>query len=586
MIGPVFALELLHASRRGRQHRFRLAYGGWVGVEFVIFAALYGMRLLENITNPAGAAGSATALGELTGYFLALLMLQQGLLAVLAIPAFAAGTITEEKTRGTLQQLLTTGLTPAEIVAGKLLGPIVRVVDLSLPGWLLLCFVAAFAGLDPLQFLALAGGVLAPLPALGAAGLLASVWCRRTTNAAVLVYGVAGLVAAVLGVNGVLTSPAGPLAFLGRGLGPVVATQALREMLLGWAVCLGVALPLLALATWRLRPAYVRQLTAAPRRALLPWPRRPPVHDHPVRWKEQYVERVLDIPVLRRVPRGLGVAAVFFLTLLVSYGSLLTIVKVRPGAGLLLPSNLAQLWDALWGTVPRAGSGTAAFAVQGLVVMLLAGMAAGARTCGAISGERERQTWEPLLLTPLTAKQLVRSKLWGTINVFRPYLAAYALPAVALSLLAGVPALVWTVTFWAMTWVVMYYMAATGIACSVRSSTSWKSWLTTLLEGYRGLLARFLLVGLPLGLFLGTAFWAAGSLILWEVGAEPGDVAALMAAMADYAPLLPLVVTGLFLFMRTEQLLEEAERQLDRTDRVAQRLRVRSLAPVRAVVPS
>jgi ABC-type transport system involved in multi-copper enzyme maturation permease subunit len=582
MVGPVFALELLHASRRGRQHRFRLAYGGWLGAQFSIFAALYLIRLLDNLTYPTGWAGNPSPLSELIGYFLVLLVLQQCLLLVLGLPAFAAGTITEEKTRGTLQLLLTTTLTPAEIVTGKLLGQLFRIVDLSLPGWLLVCFVGALGGVDPLQLVALVGGFLAPLPALGAAGLLASVWCRRTANAAMGVYALSAVAGAVLWARGDLTSPAGPLSFLGVRAGPVAASAVLRELLFAWLASIGVAIPLLALAAWRLRPAYVRQLTATPRLVLGRWALagRPPVDDHPVRWKEQYVERVLDVPGLRLVPRWAGVAAVFALALVTSLGIQLSVKHAAgPAPAPLFPATAPLLWT----TLAPGWSYAEALGVQGLAVMFLIGLAAGARACGTVSGERERQTWDALLLTPLTAKQLVRAKHWGTINVFRPYLAAYTIPAVALSLVGGPKAVVWTVGCWVLTWVMMYFMVASGIACSVRSASSWKSWLATLFGGYRGLLGRFFLLGLPLGLLLGAAVWLGVCLIVWAGGGGPGQVAGLMTGAVDYFPVLPCLVTAVFVFARSEQLLMEAEMQLARSDRIAQRLRVRPALEATAV---
>jgi ABC-type transport system involved in multi-copper enzyme maturation permease subunit len=583
MLGPVLALELLHASRRGRQHRFRLAYGGWLGVQFLLFAALFLIRFLDNRASPGGWAGNPSPLSALTHGFLVLLAVQQGLLLVLTVPVFAAGAVTEEKTRGTLQNLLTTALTPWEVCAGKLLAQVVRVVDLSLPGWLLLAFVAALDGLEPGQLLALAGGLLAPLPALGAAGLLASVWCRRTANAVLAVYGAAALGGALLWATGALTSPAGPLSFLWVAAGPPGAVPPL-DVLASWLAWLALAVPLLGLASWRLRPAYVRQLAAAPRRPAGPWSLtdRPPVGDHPVRWKEQYVERVLDVPGLRRLPRGLGVAAVFVLAAACSLGILLTHLPFGFGPrrvlGLLLHLNFGELAAALAKGHP-AGM---AFAVQGAAVMFLAGLAAGARACGSISGERERQTWEAVLLTPLTAKQVIRSKLWGTINVFRPYLVAYTVPALTLAVLGGAAAVVWTAAFWAFTWVLMYFMAASGIACSLRAASSWRSWLATLAEGGRSLLVYGCLMGVPVGLMLGTVVWIVVSLVFGLAGG-PRLILRAMFWVSYIFPLLPCAATAVFLFARSEQQLMEAEKQLAETDRVRQRLRVRPApAEVRA----
>jgi ABC-type transport system involved in multi-copper enzyme maturation permease subunit len=545
MVGPVLSLELLRGSRRGRQHVFRWVYGGWLLAQFSVFALLYLTRSFgDDVLSPRGWVGNPSPLSSLTGTFLALLAVQQFLLLALAVPALTAGAVTEEKARGSLQDLLTTELSPWGIVAGKLLGRLIRVLDLSLPGWLLLGVVAAVGGLEPPQLLALVGGMLAPLPALGAAGLLASVWCRRTTNAAVAVYGLAAAVGGLFWAVGGLTAPSGPLYFLRLVSDNPGPAPLLRELLVGWLAWGGLALPLLALAAWRLRPAYRRQLVGEARGGAAAG-RRPPIDDHPVRWKEQYIERVLDVPGLRRVPRGLGVTAVLGLSLICS----LAVERLSHG-----------------------GAAGTAFALQGLAVMALAGLAAGARASGAVCGERERQTWDALLLTPLTAKQLLRGKLWGTVNVFRPYLLAYTVPAVAVALFAGPWALLWAVTFWALTWVMMYYMAACGIACSVRAASSWKSWLSTLLTGYRGLLTNFGLIGGPCGLVGGSVVWW----LLLEF--RPRSIWWYFTVSGLYPGVVVWVaclVTGVLLFAGSEQFMVEAEQQLAQTDRIRQRLRVR-----------
>jgi hypothetical protein len=318
--------------------------------------------------------------------------------------------------------------------------------------------------------------------------------------------------------------------------------------------------PLLALASWRLRPANVRQLTAVARRPPWRWTLagRPPVGDHPVRWKEQYVERVLDLPGLRQVPRGLGVAAAFAAALVTS------------------PTTL-NLW------LPRAGGPVipwSGFFAQGFAVAFLAGLAAGARACGAVSGERERRTWEALLLTPLTDKQLVRSKVWGAVNVFRPYLLAYTLPAVGLALAGGGVAVVCAVNCWVVTWVMMYHMAACGIASSVRSASAWRSWLATLLGGYRGMLGIFALVGAPCGLM------GAGLLQSALMALGPASPGWYRFVFLDLFPVslvcLSALVTAALLFARSEQQLTEAEQHLGRTERVPQRLPARPVVPAAA----
>jgi hypothetical protein len=126
------------------------------------------------------------------------------------------------------------------------------------------------------------------------------------------------------------------------------------------------------------------------------------------------------------------------------------------------------------------------FLIQGAVVMLLASLVVGIRCSGSVSGERERQTWEALLLTPLETRHLIRGKLWGIIGASYPYLLAYAIPTLFLAGLAGPDALLWALLSLGLTLLAMYFVGAAGIWCSVRSKSSWRSLVGTLCFGYLG----------------------------------------------------------------------------------------------------
>jgi ABC-type Na+ efflux pump permease subunit len=125
--------------------------------------------------------------------------------------------------------------------------------------------------------------------------------------------------------------------------------------------------------------------------------------------------------------------------------------------------------------------------------MLLASLVVGVRCSGAVTAERERQTWEALLLTPLSAEEILDGKLWGVLGASLWYLLAYAAPAVALSALGGPLAFFWTVLWLGVTVLAMYYVGAAGLWCSVRSRNSWRSLLGTLAAGYLGGLALYVL---------------------------------------------------------------------------------------------
>jgi ABC-type transport system involved in multi-copper enzyme maturation permease subunit len=119
-------------------------------------------------------------------------------------------------------------------------------------------------------------------------------------------------------------------------------------------------------------------------------------------------------------------------------------------------------------------------------VMLLAGLVIAIRCSGAVTGEREKNTWEALLLTPLETRELIRSKLWGIIGASIPYLAAYAVPALLLALVGGGIPLFWTALWLGVTVLALVFVGAAGLWCSVRSKSSWRSLLGTLGISYIG----------------------------------------------------------------------------------------------------
>jgi hypothetical protein len=150
----------------------------------------------------------------------------------------------------------------------------------------------------------------------------------------------------------------------------------------------------------------------------------------------------------------------------------------------VVTANLPEVWTAFGGAI-------GGFFVQANVVLLLATLIVGVRCSGAVTGERERQTWEALLLTPLTVRHMIRGKLWGIIGASFPYLMAYFVPAALLALVAGPWAVVLVGLMLLAAWLAMLFVGASGLYCSVRARTSWRSLLGTLGISYVG---SFLLI--------------------------------------------------------------------------------------------
>jgi ABC-type transport system involved in multi-copper enzyme maturation permease subunit len=513
MVGPVLHHEMLLGSRRSKQYIFRWIYAGWLILQVLYF---YMIDAFTRIIPVAGTPNYATPV--VAGWFVQTFIVQQLILLILITPVLTAGAVTDEKTRGTLQYLLTTDLLSWHIIFGKLLGRLAQVAILALTGLPLLCFLGTFAGVQPLALLCMFAVTVLPLLALGSASILASVWCRQTRDAVLGLYAAAtvGFLLLWFGGGGIFNY-FNPLFVLQPGWGSSVDLPLLAYRLgwsaVGWG---GIAAVCLALSVWRMRPAYIRQMEGEGKKKKATWWRvnRIAVSDNPIPWKERHVDGLAPHNQLRRIPTWLAVLAVFVGT---TASSLFILALFLP-ANLRLDQLLQNIVHlefaqalALLTPPPTGPSPADAFFLQSLLVMLVASLVVGIRCSGAVSGERERQTWEALLLTPLTSRQLIRGKLWGIIGSSYLYLLAYALPALAFAAIAGPSAFFWTALWLAVTWLAMYFIGATGIWCSVRSRGSWRSLLWTLGIGYVGgtlvylittpvifILAIFIVLGLML----------------------------------------------------------------------------------------
>ena len=80
--------------------------------------------------------------------FLDWILVQQFAVVALLAPTLVAGAITEEKTRHTLEHLLTTQINPLALIVGKLLARMVDVVVLTLVVLPMAAFVGPYAGRD------------------------------------------------------------------------------------------------------------------------------------------------------------------------------------------------------------------------------------------------------------------------------------------------------------------------------------------------------------------------------------------------------------------------------------------------------
>jgi ABC-type transport system involved in multi-copper enzyme maturation permease subunit len=535
MLGPLFYLEMLLGARRGRQHFFRWCYAGWLLL--LVFCWLIGYYGTAN-QNP-----DANVTSEWAGGFVRFFLSQQYILILLATPVFVAGGVTDEKTRGTMIYLLTTDLTAWQILVGKLLGRLAQVGTLVLTGLPVLMAVGVFGGLSPPALAAVLVSTLAPLPAFGAASLLSAVWSRTTRDAVIgffaaalvglVLYNLAGwaLTAAPTGsrlFDGLRTALAGfdPLYVLGSGGSTAGDWEELaRRGLVSLASWGTLAAVCLLVAGWRLRSAYIRQLESSGRTGMLDrvLPARPPVYeDNPVLWMVQHVEGIAPLPILRRFPRWLAVAIIFLGTASLDLYFLWDALVPSLSFQQVQDAWSARGFTGLFGLADGreiAPQVAAAFLFQGLVAILIATFVVGVRCSGCVSGDREKQTWDNLLLVPLETRSLTGGKAWGVLRASLPYLAAYALPTLALSAVSGISSLVLSSVALASTALAMVFVAAAGLYCSVRSPSSWRALLGTFGISYVGGFLVFAL--LSPGFLIATVFLMLFFLVLLQAAGLP-----------------------------------------------------------------
>ena len=182
VLGPVFAYEWLTTTRRWQLYALRALF---------VAAILIGMIVVWNNTNRFANPAQTVSLQTLAKYgeslYEAVVSIELTLV-LLAAPAATAGAICLDKARGTLDHMMATDLSNAEIVLGKIgvrLVPVLGLVACVLP---LTALTSLLGGIDPL---ALFGSFMTSIAcaAFGCSlGLTISVWGRKTHEVLMATY--------------------------------------------------------------------------------------------------------------------------------------------------------------------------------------------------------------------------------------------------------------------------------------------------------------------------------------------------------------------------------------------------------------
>jgi ABC-type transport system involved in multi-copper enzyme maturation permease subunit len=341
----------------------------------------------------------------------ALLVLETILIttSIVLAPAVLAGTLAGEKTRNTLGLLLACRVSPREIVVGRASG------QLSIVAVVLIGALPAAALLSGFLALPLATQVTLVITpaaiAFGGGGLAiaASAVARRGRDALLAVY-LLELLLLLMPTFATLL-PARVQDFLEmvgpyHGVGTLIDNSDPLPALTTAAIWATLGLAGIAYATWQLRPAFLRDRHKRLSRRWFGRRTVPPVSNRPILWKELHIEQ---LGLLNRFVRWLAI-------LIVGTFSIVSLVL----AGLyywelFAGSERGELdWALSRLQVWMRGSSTISWLLQWTL---------GLRAAVAVAAERERGTWDGILLSPLEGRDIVIGKIYGTLYSLRWFVA-------------------------------------------------------------------------------------------------------------------------------------------------------------------
>lgn len=440
LFGPIFGLEMAVAGRRARTYWLR-------------FISVFSLLVIVGLTflsmrmeiSPGGVA-SVERLQTFAPMLAMVILWTQFIAVALLAPLMCSTAIAEERRAGTLYGLLSAPLTATQIIVGKFTARLTLLLVIGLSTLPLLLAIRVFGGLDT-RFVIGAYALTASVAVLGGiASVLYSVRAKRSVGAAVLaiitVPVIQGAPLLIWGaIDGFDNAPpiwiictCTPAVFVFLQLGdmpiPGAGMGVDGALMLALAINLGWSLLLLAVTILRFRHVMQNEVDGTPQRktakrrkkekqaeqdgvsprvtpsAEPAQPAAPPqpaeerastlkahasriVGDHPVLWRE------LRLPLLSSGRNRIALYAILAAALVAYY---------------------------LWVYRISEYSFSHAFSEQGynvvptIIPLLLALLVSGFMTTSAITGERESRTLDVLMTSPLTPRQIVLGKYFGSLR--------------------------------------------------------------------------------------------------------------------------------------------------------------------------
>jgi len=340
----------------------------------------------------------------------------QYILLFVVTPMFGVSTIIPDKTSGTLIELMVTPIRPRDIIIGKWLSVVVRTFHIPIIP-LPLAMAVSGSFYDTLDLPTTLFKPLIWLPMVAAITVLISTLMRYTRDAIVIALVIPGCILG--GFLYVIQLPFGdPIPLL-----PMMVWSGLFTILsLLWAI------------------GYLRSAVFKHSAPPTPWIRltaikSPPMGDDPLRWLESKRTRFVR---LRWFPP------------IVQY----------------LCFGLICGWMAC---------DSRSIEPVGVMIGVIAVLVVGAQSAISIITERDRKTWEILLTSPLTAREIICGKVAGILDGVKPWLLAYFISTVVVTTWVDSTKLPGVLTISAEIWGAVLWFSGIGIRQSYHRSSATKA---------------------------------------------------------------------------------------------------------------
>lgn len=418
-LGPILGCELRVMARRAKSYRQRCS--------LAVALSLAIGTLLVMAQRGIGGRLSLQEAALFAQFVFAAVTAIQVVLTFWLVPALVAGSIAQERERRTLDSLLTTRLSSAEIVVGKLLGGLMQYAACLLTTLPIMILLSLLGGIDPRLVMLTHAGTGSLAFFVAGLSMLISTWERRAARALNQTIAVAAAWCILPAVFQAVVPRLSPLvwywtrtyvAWLAASSPNSVAESVLRFGLgprfmdsIMWMILLQLTggAVLISLSIARLRRSSRRQAEGAGARSM--YSRRwvglrgrffpkPTCGEDPVLWKEIHTSRV---------PGTAEVLAVFVAVSLIGLIGWGTYSFGRPAFIELSHEGFAS---------SGSGSRRADFNrflshvsswVEFVLFLIVAGVAA-----TSVTVERACDTWDSLIATPLGGREILRGKMLGT----------------------------------------------------------------------------------------------------------------------------------------------------------------------------